>query len=144
MIGRTSSPKGRSRHAGQILRANVSGYCESTTLHGFAYWVSAPRLHFWFSLIFQWNFLKQFNYHNFCFLKYGRLMKSVQKGPPKSSSGWWLSSPAWHSQRPYSGSANCYLKLSHTFWNRPIMLTLFSGVLFPTGTMIQAFREAIQ
>ena len=46
MIGRTSSaPKG-SRRARQILQANVSGYCESTTLHGFAYWVSAPRLQF--------------------------------------------------------------------------------------------------
>ena len=41
-------------------------------------------------------------------------------------------------------SANCHLTNSNAFWNRVIMLTLFSGALFPTGTMIQAFREAIQ
>ena len=43
MIGRTSiAPRGR-RRVGQILGENVSGYCQSTTIHGFAYWISAPR-----------------------------------------------------------------------------------------------------
>ncbi len=30
-------------NAAEVLGENAKQYCESTTIHGFAYWVSAPR-----------------------------------------------------------------------------------------------------
>ena len=36
---RSSLPKWRA-----IITENATGYCESTSLHGFSYWVSAPRV----------------------------------------------------------------------------------------------------
>jgi hypothetical protein len=32
------------QRASKLLAANARAYCETTSIHGFAYWVSAPRL----------------------------------------------------------------------------------------------------
>jgi hypothetical protein len=34
----------KSHSAQQVLASNAKSYCENTTIHGFVYWVTAPRL----------------------------------------------------------------------------------------------------